>query len=104
MTEPDLFDGIPYPGSPGWKVRDTSRQATEAIAPKAPPLRIRVLQAIRDGHGTPEAIAKRLGVPVMNVRPRTSELSALGLIEDSGRRGPAMGGRRAIIWMAVAQQ
>jgi hypothetical protein len=34
----------------------------------------------------------------MNVRPRLSELSKQGLVIDSGARGTAMGGRRAIIW------
>jgi hypothetical protein len=36
--------------------------------------------------------------PLMNVRPRTSELSARGLIEDSGARATASGGRLAIVW------
>jgi hypothetical protein len=89
-----------YPDAPGFKARDTSRAAAEGVAPKAGTLRARVLDAIRANPGTPEEIAARLGEPVLNTRPRCAELSAKGLIEDSGQRGPAMGGRRAIIWQA----
>lgn len=87
-----------YPNEPGWKARDTSREAAAGVAKIAPTLRQRVLEALRERPGTPEEIAGRLGVPVMNVRPRTSELFRLGLIEDTGHRGAAMGGRRAIRW------
>ena len=90
-----------YPHTPGFKARDTSRAAAQAIAPKAPNLRERVLAAVKAEPGSPEAIARRLDVPVMNVRPRLSELSNLRLVEDSGKRDLASGGRKAIIWRAV---
>lgn len=91
-----------YPHSPGAKRRDTSFAAAAAIAPKATIIRERVLEALKVQPGTPEQIASRIGETVMNVRPRCSQLAALGLIEDSGARGTAMGGRKAIIWRAVA--
>lgn len=90
-----------YPEAPGFKARDTSRDAAEAMAPKAGGLRARVLGELRRGPGTPEDVADRLGEPVMNCRPRFSELSSRGLIEDSGARGRAMGGRKAIVWRTV---
>lgn len=95
----DLFAGLDaYPDAPGWKARDTSRAAAAGVAEKAKSLRERVLDAVCARPGTPEQIAKRIGEPLMNVRPRLSELAAKGLVEDSGLRGPAVGGRQAIIW------
>lgn len=102
VHQPSFFDTpAQYPDAPGWKARETSRAAAEGIAPRAKTLRERVLDAVRAEPGTPEAIADRLGEPVMNCRPRLSELSARALVKDSGRRGPAMGGRKSIIWEAA---
>lgn len=101
-TQLDLEDFLgSYPNAPGWKGRGTSREAAEGIAPVAKTLRARVLEAVKAKPGTPEQIALRLNVPLMNVRPRLSELSNQGLVEDSGDRGTAMGGRRAIVWRAA---
>lgn len=104
MTDaPSIFDGLDtrYPATPGFKRAGTSQAAAEAIAPKALSLRARVLEAVKAKPGTPEQIAKRLGEPVMNVRPRLSEAAKLGLVKDSGLRGRAMGGRQAIVWCAA---
>jgi predicted ArsR family transcriptional regulator len=90
-----------YPDSPGHKGnRDTGRAAAAGIEPRAGTIRARVLAAIRERPGTPEELADRMGEPVMNVRPRCSELAAKDLIEDSGERAVAMGGRKAIRWKA----
>lgn len=104
---PDLFGAHPpspapvYPHAAGYRKRDTSRAAAKAIEPKAKTLRERVLDLIREMPCTPETAARRLAQPVHSLRPRFSELSAQGLIEDSGARGRAMGGKKAIIWVAV---
>jgi predicted ArsR family transcriptional regulator len=87
-----------YPVDPGFKARDTARAAAEGIKPVAGSLRARVYDAIKARPGTPEEIADRLGVPLMNVRPRCSELAARDLIVDSGERRLADGGRQAIVW------
>lgn len=87
-----------YPEAPGFKARDTSEDASIGIEPKARGLRARVYDALRLGPATPEDIAERLGEPVHNIRPRITELSARNMVEDSGERGPAMGGRQAIKW------
>lgn len=90
-----------YPDTPGHKGnRDTGRAAAAGMEPKAGTIRARVLAAIREKPGTPEEIAERIREPVMNVRPRISECSVLGLVEDSGERAKAMGGRMAIRWKA----
>lgn len=90
-----------YPTAAGWKARDTSRAAAEAITPKAPTLRARVLEAIQQQPGSADDIAIRLGVSWMSVRPRCSELAARGLIEDGGLRDIATGGKRCIVWRAA---
>jgi len=92
-----------YPDRPGFKSRETSRAAAEGIALTAGSIRARVYDAIKAKPGTPEEIAARIGEPVMNVRPRCSELAsdAKGrrpLIRDTGERRTAMGGREAIVW------
>lgn len=91
-----------YPTEPGWKGRSTSHDAASGIAPRARSLRAQVYDALKQAPGSPEQIAERLGVPVMNVRPRAAELSRMGLITDSGQRATAMGGRKAIVWKAVS--
>lgn len=91
---------LDYPEDPGFKARDTSRAAAEGMRQAAKPLRERVFDAIKASPATPEEVAKRLGVPLMNVRPRTTELSRAHRIEDSGKRRKASGGRQAIVWRA----
>jgi hypothetical protein len=66
-------------------------------------LRARVYEAIKARPSTPEEIAAAIGENVWGVRPRTSELAARNLIEDSGERRQAMGGRSAIVWRTVAR-
>jgi hypothetical protein len=90
-----------YPQPPGYKARQTSRDAAAGIAPKAQSLRVRCYEALKERPGTAEDLAERLGAPVMNIRPRLSECANMGLIRDTGRRGPASGGQQAIIWEIV---
>lgn len=98
----DLFANLKqapaYPDAPGAKARETSFAAAEAIAPRVGNLRERVLAELQAFPGSPEQIAQRLSEPVMNIRPRCSELAHKGLIRDSGKRAFAQGGRRAIVW------
>lgn len=95
MGQPDLFT---YPDKPGWKARSTSRDAAQAVAPMAMGLRARVFEAIKAKPDTPEGVSKRLGLDILTVRPRLSELSAKGKVEDSGQHGPSRGGRASIVW------
>ncbi|MDO8800074.1 hypothetical protein [Phenylobacterium sp.] len=92
-----------YPAHPGYKARATSKAAAEGMAPKAQSLRARVFDALKEKADTPEGVAARLGEPVMNCRPRFSELSARDLIHDTGMRREAMGGRQAIVWAVTGQ-
>ena len=93
---PDLFT---YPTSPGWKGQDTSRAAAQAVAPTAGDLRAIVLRALRRrGPSTPEEIAVWTRLDLMSVRPRFSELKALGQIEPNGEARQSRTGKRAKVW------
>lgn len=87
-----------YPHEAGFKAQSTAREAAAGIEPKAKSLRARIYDVLRAGPATPEDVARALGEPVHNCRPRFSELLARDMIEDSGERGTAMGGRACIAW------
>lgn len=96
---PDLFT---YPVIPGAQPRDTSHAAADAIAPQAPLLRARALAALERSNGlTADEVAGRLGLSILSIRPRCTELARLGKIRDSGHRRPNASGRLAIVWAAV---
>ena len=91
-----------YPNAPGHKGDlDTGRLAAKAFAPKAKPIRVRALDVIERGPSTAERIADEIGAHWMIVRARCSELRAMGLIDDSGRRGDGALGGRVVVWRAT---
>jgi predicted ArsR family transcriptional regulator len=92
----------PYPASPGWKARTTSQAAAEAITPRAKTLREKVLESIRNCPASADEVAAKLGETVLATRPRLTELSALGLIADSGLRSTNVSGRKSIVWISCA--
>lgn len=96
----DMFPA--YPEIPGARRRDTSQQAAEAVAEKAPTLQARCLGALRDaddiGGLTADEVAARLGLHVLTIRPRITELNKLMKIRDTGRRRRNTSGKRAIVW------
>src|SRR3546814_13344411 len=82
----DLFT---YPNAPGAQNRDTSRAAADHVAERAPVLRARVLAVIERSNGlTADEAAGRLGVSILSVRPRVTELARLPKVRDSGPRRP----------------
>lgn len=96
---PDLFA---YPDDPGFKARETSAAAAEAMADTAPILRARCLATLERSNGlTADEVAGRLGASILSVRPRISELTRLGKVRDCGDRRQNASGRRAIVWAAV---
>ncbi len=94
----DLF----YPASPGWKATDTSKAAAEGLRPTAANLRDLCLAWVTGTLGglTPDECAENLGISILSIRPRFSELKRLGKIEDSGERRFNASGHRAIVWKA----
>lgn len=98
----DLFT---YPHAPGAQDRDTSRAAADDIAETAPQLRGRALAVIERSNGmTADEVAGKLGLSILSIRPRMTELSRLGKVRDSGQRRPNASGRNAIVWCAVKGQ
>lgn len=86
-----------YPHSlPGFKgAIETGRQEAVAFAPKLGRRQAEVLADLeRHGSSSAEQIGERIGRHWYLVRPRISELKALGLVIDSGGRvTSALGGK-----------
>lgn len=86
-----------YPYAPGYKDRDTSRLAAEAIGSRVDILRARVLMLLeRFPEGlTADECAGMMQESVLAVRPRMSELIQQGMVVDSKRRRLNQSGRTA---------
>jgi hypothetical protein len=84
-----------YPKSPGFKSRGTSRMAARRIASHALALRDRVFDFLKANHPasfTADEVAARLGVSILSVRPRVTELLRGGMIvKTTSRRKNASG-------------
>jgi predicted ArsR family transcriptional regulator len=97
-----MSDLFAYPDAPGAQDRDTSRDAAAEIAPQAPILRARALDVLERSNGlTADQVAARLGLSILSIRPRVTELARLGKVRDSGERRLNISGKKAIVWMAV---
>ncbi|AHE52600.1 hypothetical protein [Sphingomonas sanxanigenens] len=95
----DLLRQAPAPGA---SARDTSRAAAADIAPRAKIFRDRALAALEASNGlTADEVAGKVGLPVLSIRPRITELFALGLIRDTHERRANASGRKAIVWAAI---
>jgi len=95
-----MTDASPYPDRPGAQDRETSREAADVMAETAPLLRTRALGVLERSNGlTADEVAGRLGLSILSIRPRLTELSRLGKVRDSGERRFNVSGRRAIVWM-----
>lgn len=90
-----------YPHRPGWKKRDTSRQAAEQISVVVTGLQSKVLEFIRSGPASADELASYIEISILSARPRCSELAKMGLIEDSGERRANESGKMAIVWKMV---
>jgi hypothetical protein len=106
VSQGDLFaprSRYAAPAAPFQKHSDTSVEAAERIAPKAPSLRERVYAFIRfsvDGR-TNEEIESGCGMPGNTVRPRVVELVKAGRVRDSGATRETRSGRQAVVWVAT---
>ena len=95
MSQPDLFPPA-YPVGAGSKVEGTSSEAAKTV--DATTLRYEVVAALHYGPMSADHCAKWLGYSILSIRPRFSELKALGVIEDSGQRSKNASGRAAVVW------
>ena len=88
-----------FPESPGWKGEaETGRDGACYYAPQGKGRRAQVLDGLGDGCSTAEEIAERIDLHWYLVRPRLSELKAMGLVTDSGGRGTGALGGKVISW------
>ena len=107
---PDLFDVRPapdYPDMPGHRGIVTSIEAAADIAPKLGRLQRMAEEAIvaAGANGlTADELAERLGLDRYSIQPRTSELKLKGRIVDSGARRRNATGKRAVVWVSIADQ
>lgn len=102
--QPDLFSAARYPERPGSKARDTARQAAEKVESKAATVRAKVRLLFEQGEQlTADECALRLGESILTVRPRLSELAALGEIVDSSQRRDNDSGHSAIVWRKTSE-
>lgn len=101
MTALPLFDHADsYPHAPGYRARDTSREAAAAMKPCTARLRAMVLSAIGNSAAglTPDEAADALAISILSARPRVTELFKLGLIVPTGERRKNESGRSATVW------
>lgn len=89
-----------YPDHPGAKMAGTSQDAAHEMAEHAPTLREQVLRLFvnLDSRVTTDEAAHFLNKSVLAIRPRFSELRALGMIEPTGERRTNASGLKANVW------
>jgi predicted ArsR family transcriptional regulator len=89
-----------YPHAPGFKEPGgASQEAAERIAPKAAPLRARVLALFQMGvEATADEIADELKASILSVRPRIAELHRQGRITQTDKRRANASGMNATVW------
>lgn len=97
--DPQSWARPQYPFTPGYRNRETSQAAAEAVQSRAGVLRELVRKTISASAGlTADEVADALGESVLSVRPRVTELAKQFKITDSGLRRPNRSGRNAIVW------
>lgn len=99
MNEADLFT-MTYPHAPGCKVAGTSQEAARAEQGRAKTLRDEVMNALCWRSMTADECAGILQESPLAIRPRLSELRAMGKIEPCGRR-KNQSGHSAWVWRVV---
>ena len=101
MSGLPLFD---YPLQAGFKASspDTSRESAKST--DAGTLRTAALQALKFGSLTADEVAHKLGMSILSIRPRLSELRKLGAVKDTGIRRKNSSGKNAVVWSASSPQ
>lgn len=92
---------VAYPSHPGFKEGTTSREAAEKVARSLNARQEACFRAFEDGPGTADEIAARMGLSVLSVRPRVTELARDGKLRATGERRKNESGCSAKVWEAV---
>ena len=78
---------------------ETSWQAADRVADKAPTDRLKVLAALKEhGKGSDFDLEQWTGVIATSIGVRRGELVKAGLVVDSGERGVNGRGSKVILW------
>ena len=90
---------MPYHGTIGYQQTETSFNAAVRVAVNARNVRDRVAAVLAErGPMTADEIAAVLGLSILTVRPRVTDLNKAGRIEDTGARRQTGSGNAAIVW------
>lgn len=88
-----------YPHSPGFKDCETSKAAAAAISRSVQNIRDNVRDAfLFFGPMTADEAAARIGLSILTVRPRVSELVKMGILHDTGERRRNLSGHSAKVF------
>lgn len=90
-----------YPHTPGFKREGTSKIAAQEIRGEAKTLAGKTLAVIRARPSTADEVAAALNKSVLAIRPRLSELNALGKIVETSERRRNTSGKLAAVWRAA---
>lgn len=90
-----------YPAVPGHKTSGTSAESAARMAGTSEAMRLRCLAVLKSYQYTADELAEHLGLSILSIRPRVSELKALKQIVATGARRPNSSGHNATVWRAI---
>lgn len=94
---------IHYPAAPGCKTGGTSAEAAARAFDYSHNLRLDCWAELCRNDLTADEVATRLHKSVLAIRPRISELVAMGKLVRTTERRKNESGCRAIVWRAVLE-
>jgi predicted ArsR family transcriptional regulator len=106
FTDRMLAEGR-YPIMPGYKEGGTSKDAAAAVAPSAGTIRMTVLRHILSTPSTADEVAAALGMDILTIRPRVSELRKKEFVDRARHETGAFlrrnndSGKAAQVWRAT---
>lgn len=98
-----------YPHAPGYKESSTSKDSAAKIKPHAKDVRGTVLfyyqmHDVLKAWFTADEVASGLGLSILTVRPRVTELYKQGKLVDTGHRRRNASGHWAKVWRLATKQ
>ena len=96
-----MAPGYGYPAEPGFKEKGgASEAAASVVTDTVTSMRAAVLAVIRTHPSTADEVAEKLGLSILSIRPRVSELRHFNKIAPNGqRRRNTVSGVSATVWM-----
>ncbi len=86
--------GFKYPYKAGYKVNGTSQEAAANVSEVQQSHKL-ILKVLESGNYTSDEIAAKLGLSILYVRPRVSELKRIGKLSKTGLRRANSSGQSA---------